>query len=101
MNITEIINPSKEYIVNIISQELGYERNVFFYEDKIFKYEFVEKKGIGTGYIVLIVVSGIIILFMIWLIIHRCLKKRQNIDYSKQIDSMKENKLLPMELINK
>ena len=102
VNISEIFNPFNDYIINIISQELRYERNLNFYFPKLFKYEIIEKKGTGISYIFLII-SCVIILLMILFIIHRFFKKKeQNIDFNRGINNVNKKHLLPeMELVNK
>ena len=91
-------NPNGEYIINIISQELRYEKKINHYIPKIFT-KYIErpkkrnnKNNILT--IVLISIGGFIVLVLLLYLILRCVKKRKEIDFTKKAQEIQETKLL-------
>ena len=77
-----LLKKDTEYLINIISQEIRFEKKLNFYEPKKFKFssnsqEIPETPKIPKLLIILVSVFGfIIILIIILLLIRCCLKKR-------------------------
>ena len=83
LDISDILNSGNEYIVNIISQELRYNKKIYFYEPKTIQNNEKEedKNGNTTLYIVLISVFGAIILIIALFFIIRYLRKKKKTDF--------------------
>ena len=98
LDISDILNSGKEYIVNIISQELRYNKKIYFYEPKTFQNNEKEedKNGNTTLYIVLISVFGAIILIIALFFIIRYLRKKKKTDFdiSNKIREISNEKLM-------
>ena len=94
-DISDIIKDgNNEFIVNIISQELRFEKKLNFYTPYEFSDVFEDKKGLSTLYIVLISVFGFIFIVVILFFILRYCKKRKKNDFERQTVNMPEEKLM-------
>ena len=95
IDINSIINSNKKYIINIISQELRYDKKINFYEPKQFtvgkEEDETNNDNDNTALIVSRVVVGAIILLLVIFLIVRYIKKRKNNELllpEKNIDLM-------------
>ena len=99
---SDISSESDEYIINIISQELRFNKRINYY----LPYELAYKKcipkddddnndnGFPMIYIILISIGGVLILLIIIFFILRCCKKKNDIDYIQETKTMKNEELL-------
>ena len=95
IDISSIINSNKKYIINIISQELRYDKKINFYEPKQFtvgkEEDETNNDNDNTALVVSLVVVGAIILLLVIFLIVRYIKKRKNNELllpEKNIDLM-------------
>ena len=95
IDISSIINSNKKYIINIISQELRYDKKINFYEQKQFtvgkEKDQTNNDNDNTALVVSLIVVGAIILLLVIFLIVRYIKKRKNNELllpEKNIDLM-------------
>ena len=95
-DITDILKDgNKEFIVNIISQELRFEQKLNFYSPYEYSnpLEDKDKKGLSALYIILISVFGLIIIVVV-LFILKYYRKKNNDNFEKLAASIPEEKLM-------
>ena len=97
-----------KFIINIISQELRFEKKLNFYIPYEFHYEKKDKEEeekkddddddsddkFPLLYIILISVGGLLIIFIVILFIIRHCKKKNTIDFNQETKTLKNEKLL-------
>ena len=104
VDINEILGNNDKYIINIISQELRFEKKINYYTPIIFTYKKEEEKNESDKeedddddfplvYVIIFSSVGLILLITIFLII-RCIKKRKNDDLNKDTQNIPKEKLL-------
>ena len=106
-NISDIFNDENStFIINIISQELRFEKKLNFYTP----YEFSinnddngddnhddkddDKKGLSTLHIILISVFGFIFICIILYLVLRYCRKKDKIDFEKQTETIQNEQLM-------
>ena len=104
IDIYDILGETDKYIVNIISQELRFEKKLNYYNAMIFTHRKSykkeednnnEKKGLNSTYIVLISVFGIIIVLIgLFFILKKKKKKSQNSDFNDKTKEISNEQLL-------
>ena len=95
-DITDILKDgNKEFIVNIISQELRFEQKLNFYSPYEYSnpLEDKDKKGLSALYIILISVFGLIIIVVV-LFILKYYRKKNNDNFEKLAANIPEEKLM-------
>ena len=97
LNLSDFSKSKMESIISIISQELRFDKKINYYESKTFQYipeSKKEDKGFATVYIIVISITGLIVLLIIIFLIIKYIKRRQDIDFSKKAEEIKQEKLL-------
>ena len=106
VDIHDILGKTDKYIINIISQELRFDKKINFYEPKIFIHrecydncDYSDDDDDGDdfplAYIICIVIASFIILFIVIFFIIRCIRKRkQGIDLNRETKNMSHEKLM-------
>ena len=103
VDFSDISGETNEFILNIISQELRFEKKLNFYIPYEFHYEKEEEDDVDEDdnedkfpllYIVLISVGGLLIIIIIIFFIIRHCKKKNTIDFKQETKTLKNEKLL-------
>ena len=101
VDINEILGNNDKYIINIISQELRFEKKINYYKPLIFTYNSDKKienddddNDFPLIYAICFGIGGLILLIIILFFIIRCLKKRKNNDLNKETENIPKGKLL-------
>ena len=97
-----MISKNNEYIMNIISQELRFDKMVKYYIPFEFKinltpYEDNDKDSesdFPLKYIILICIGGLLILVIAFFFIIRCVKRKNEIDFKQETKTLEHEKLL-------
>ena len=100
IDIYDILGKTDKYIINIISQELRFEKKLNFYNAMIFTHRKSDKidgkdnKGLSSTFIVLISLGGILILLIVLFILFKFWRKNNRNDLKKQARDIPNEKLL-------
>ena len=111
IDIYEILGKTDKYIINIISQELRYEKKLNYYNAMIFTHRISDiiddddddnnnnknknkNKGLSSIYIVLISLGGVLILLVVLFILFKFWRKRKINELKVQVKEIPNEKLL-------
>jgi hypothetical protein len=100
VDINDILGKTDKYILNIISQELRFDKKLNYYSPMEFIHRPSDKKeevenDFPVVYIVVISVAGFIILLVIIFLVFRCCKRMgQDSDLSRKTENLSKEKLL-------
>ena len=105
IDIYEILGKTDKYIINIISQELRYEKKLNFYNAMIFTHRISDiidddddnnnkNKGLSSIYIVLISLGGVLILLVVLFILFKFWRKRKINKLKDEVREIPNEKLL-------
>ena len=102
IDIYEILGRTDKYIINIISQELRFEKKLNYYNAVIFTHRISDKnedenndnKGMSSTYIIIFSIVGVIILLSIIFVLFKFLGKRNQNDINRQTKEIPNEKLL-------
>ena len=106
VDINDILGKTDKYIINIISQELRFDKKLNYYSPMEFIHRPSDKKeeeekeeknddDFPVVYIVVISAAGlIIILAIIFLVIRYCKRKGQDSDLSRKTENLSNEKLM-------